>query len=241
MLHTTAGIVLHSFRYSDTSLIARVLTRNFGLQSYLVQGVYKSKPRYRASLFQPLTLIELVAYQKDNQGLQNVKEVRCTHPLANIATDIRKSSIAIFISEILLNVVKHQETNIQVFDFITRSVLRLDLQEVNLGVFHILFGMQLTKFTGFAPALNYSITNCYFHLREGKYFAENEKDDFCLNNEESLYFYHLSIRGYDDIEAIKLSPTMRKAILHRVVQYYRIHIDGFRDIKSLEVLETVFE
>ncbi len=240
MLHTTSGIVLHSFRYSDTSLITRVLTRNFGLQSYLVHGVYKSKPRFRASLFQPLTLIELVAYQKDNQGLQNVKEIRCTHPLTNITTDIRKSAIAIFIAEVLINVFKHQETNSQIFDFITRSVIVLDNLQGNLGVFHILFCLQLTKFTGFAPATNYSVSCCYFSLSEGKYMNSIENSDFCLGQEESLYFYHISLKGYDDIETIKLSTTMRKAILHRLVQYLSIHVDGFRDLKSLEVLETVF-
>jgi DNA repair protein RecO (recombination protein O) len=240
MLHTTQGIVLHSFKYSDTSVVARILTHNLGLQSYLVQGVRKKGSKVKASLFQHLNLVDLVVWHKDSQGLQRIKEIQCSHPLVNLGIDIRKSTIAMFLSEMLLNAFQHQqETQPAAFRFITDSVLQLEEMEENLSLFHIIFLFELTRHLGFAPATGYSDDKCHFNLREGIY--EKIPDSLSLDSPESQYFSMLTQVSLQDKSLPRVPPPVRRNILRHLVTYYRLHMEGFREIKSLEILETVFQ
>ena len=111
MLHTTRGIVLHTTKYSETSLVAKIYTEVFGLQSYLVKGIRKQKAKLRPALFQPMTLADLVVYHKDKGSLQNIKESRIAVPYRSIPFDIRKSSMLLFINELLYKSIREEETN----------------------------------------------------------------------------------------------------------------------------------
>ena len=62
MIEKTRGIVLHVTEYAEASIIAKVYTESKGLQSFLINGVRKQKARFAHNLFQPLSLIEIVAY-----------------------------------------------------------------------------------------------------------------------------------------------------------------------------------
>lgn len=241
MLHTTAGIVLHSFKYSDTSLIARILTRDMGLQSYLVPGVRKNKSRIKANLFQPFSLVEMVAYHKEVSGLQRIKEIRSPHPLPNIAGDIRKSALAMFLSEMMLNAFKHQEPQSQAFEFIYNAIIRLDLLEENLAVFHVIFLLQLSKFLGFAPANDFNESKPFFNLREGIFQSGADMAGIVLPQDESKYFYLLSQTSLSGNLGIKVPAHLKKALLTNTIDFYRMHMEGFREIKSLQVLDAVFQ
>jgi DNA repair protein RecO (recombination protein O) len=238
MILSTRGIVLHSFKYGETGLISRILTREVGLQSFLVQGVRKSKSRFHANLFQPLSLVDLVIYQKDKANLQRIKEVQSAVPLNNITTDIRKSSLAIFMSEILLNAFRHQESQPEVFDFIHHSILKLDEAELGLAVFHLHFLLQLSKYLGFHPGKNYSEQNCYFNLQEGLF--QQQFHGGCIDKEESAFLNDLSGHQSFPSENIRISQEAKSRLLKSLIDYYKLHLEGFGSIKSMEVLEVVF-
>ncbi len=81
MLIKTRGIVLSYLKYRETSIIARIYTERLGVQSYVVNGVRKAKPPGRIALFQPFTLLELVAYvARGSGGLTRLSEFRCAEP-----------------------------------------------------------------------------------------------------------------------------------------------------------------
>jgi len=240
MIHTTQGIVLHSFKYGDSGIIARILTPGLGLQSYLVQGARKSKSKIRASLFQPLTLLDMVVYHKEKSGLQRIKQAHCTYPFHSLATDIRKTTLAIFLCEMLMNAFKHQEPQKEAFDFIFHAAQKLDMEEENLAVFHMVFLLQLSKFLGFAPGKNYSELRCYFNLKEGLYQSQYDNAVLCLTHEESNYFFRLSGANLQDSSKLAIPPAIRKILLQKTIDFYRYHMEGFKEVKSHHILESVF-
>ena len=69
MLYKTRGIVIHTIKYSDTSVIAKIYTEKFGLRSYLIRGVRSKKAKIRAAQLQHLNLLNLVVYEKGNDHL----------------------------------------------------------------------------------------------------------------------------------------------------------------------------
>lgn len=240
MLHNTKGIVLHSFKYGDSGIIARVLTRELGLQSYLVRGVRKSKSRTKAILFQPLTPLDMTVYQK-KEGLQHIKEVRCDYPFQTIGSDIRKSAITVFLSEVLLKVFSLQQSQAHTFDYVYESIVALDRTQSPLADFHILFLIRLTQHLGFSPGKNYSDSSTpYFNLKEGLYQKEPGSTQEFLDKEESRLFFTLDTLNSLHNNKVHITPDIRKNLLQKTLSYYRFHMDGFKEVKSLKVLETVF-
>ena len=129
MIHKTRGIVFHAIKYSETSIITKIYTEKFGLQSYIVRGARKPKARLKASLFQPLSLLELEVYYKQKSTLQNIKEARSAHIFTSIPFDVRKSSIVLFLSDVLTKAIKEEETNRELFHYLDSMIRQFDIQK----------------------------------------------------------------------------------------------------------------
>src|SRR5882672_9146695 len=126
MLHKTRGIVFRFTKYGDSSIIVTIFTELFGLQTYIVNGVRSKSSKSKIALFQPLTLLDLVVYHRENANILRIKEVRCLYPYQTIHLDIRKSTIALFLSEILNRAVKDQSHAEEIGEFIINSLTALD-------------------------------------------------------------------------------------------------------------------
>lgn len=239
MLHKTRGIVLHSLKYSESSLIVKVYTETFGLQSYLLKGIRSQKAKTKPALFQPLTLLDLVVYHKEKSTLHPVKEVRLALPTHSTASDIRKSSIALFLSELLYRTIREEETNAALFDFLWDGFVLLDSLEEHVANFHLLFSVKLCRYLGFQPQENRSEYNRFFHLREGSFHPTYSSPDECLDAKQSAWFYQLVKADLNQVQLLSIPSTARSGLLDNILCYYRFHLPGFRNLKSVEVLRAV--
>lgn len=239
MIEKTTGIVLHSFKYGETSVIARVFTRNRGLQSYLVPGVRKSKAKIRNNLFQPLTPVDLVVYHKEKGGLQRIREISCPEMYHTIPFDILKSSIAIFLSELLTKSLKEQDPNPEMFDFIANSLKFLDHTEGKVTDFHLVFLMHLSRFLGFQPRNNFDETHCYFNLKEGLYQQTFSGLEQCLDSDLSRIFHQINLTAIEEVGKLSFNNESRRYLLKKTIDYYSYHLDGLQEIRSHFVLEMI--
>ncbi|RZL99900.1 MAG: DNA repair protein RecO, partial [Pedobacter sp.] len=101
MLQKTRGIVLKTTLYSESSVVAQIFTEKFGIQSYLINGVKKPRAKISMNMLQPLHLVDMVVYHKNNQGIQRVSELRPAPVFSTIPYDIIKSTVTIFLNEVL--------------------------------------------------------------------------------------------------------------------------------------------
>src|SRR5258708_7426489 len=146
MLHKTRGIVFRFTKYGETSIIVTIFTELFGLQTYIVNGVRSKNPKGKIALYQPLTLLDLVVYYKENANILRIKEVRCTHQYVSISTDIRKSTQALFLSEMINKAVKEQSHAAEICSFLFDSFEVLDRLTGNFENFHLVFLIKLSRF-----------------------------------------------------------------------------------------------
>lgn len=239
MLHKTRGIVLHSIKYSESSLIVKAYTETFGLQSYLLKGIRSPKAKTKPALFQPLTLLDMVVYHKEKSSLHPVKEVRLAVPTHSTSSDIRKSSIALFLAELIYRTIREEETNISLFDFLWNSFIQLNETEEYIASFHILFSIKLCRFLGFQPQGNRSEYNRFFHLREGLFHPFYSSPDDCLDEEQSTRFFQLIKTEMDQLSLLSFPAKVRSDLLDKILLYYRFHLPGFKEIRSHDVLRTV--
>lgn len=239
MIEKTSGIVLHHFSYGETSVIAKVFTREAGLQSFIVPGVRKARARIKLNIFQPLTIVEMVIYRKDRGGLQHIREITNPEPWQSIPYDITKTSIAIFLAEMLSGVLKESDPSPAMFDFVKEGLEFLDKSDGRIADFHLVFLLQLSSHLGFFPRSNFDAHRCFFNLAEGLYQTVYYGPEICLDKELSRQFNALSKCSFGDLEGIQLRPDQRKALLHKSIDYYHFHLEGLKEIKSHLVLESV--
>jgi len=240
MLHNTKGIVLHTLKYSETSLIVKIFTENLGLQSYLIRSVRNKKSKMKAGIFQPLSVLEFVAYYKKKSNLQTIKEITNCFQFNGISCDIRKSSIAIFIAEILNKSIREEEENKSLFYFLFSAVQSLDKKEGRISEFHLCFMIELSRYLGFYPNNNFDEKNRIFNLYDGQFQQYHPEHPYFMDKEASEQFSEL-IETFDLNKNQTVIPLIiRKELMNKILDYYRIHLNGFKDIKTLDVLEEVF-
>jgi DNA repair protein RecO (recombination protein O) len=239
MIHRTSGIILHTTNYSDTSLIVKVYTSHFGLQSYIISGVRSKTSKNKAALIQPMALLDLQVSNAKNKNLQRVSEINNSHPYQDIPYNIIKSSIAIFLNEILYKAIREQHPDEDMFEYIKNSLLILDIKTDNCANFHVCFLIQLSRYLGFYPQGNYSAGTSFFDLKEGRFVANIPNHIHYLLPEYSILLDACLKHNYETIHLLKLDKLQRKELLQFLIVFYQLHITSFGEIKSIKVLEEV--
>nr|WKN40018.1 DNA repair protein RecO [Tunicatimonas sp. TK19036] len=231
MLHKTKGIVLNFIKYRETSIVTRIYTEDFGLQSYIVNGVRGSnkKSKSKISFFQPLTVLELVVYYKKNAGLNRISEIKCPEPYQTIPYDFRKSSIAMFITEVLNKCLKEEESNIPQFEFLHYSLQMFDHLESHYENFHLQLMLKLSRYLGFAPE---SADDVFDEVYE--YVGKPT-----IHDEDRQVLNLLLQNPYTS--PVKTNNATRRLLLDDLIKYYQMHVGGFGELKSLTILREVLE
>jgi DNA repair protein RecO (recombination protein O) len=219
VLHKTKGVVFRFTKYGETSIIVNIFTELFGLQSYIVNGVRSSSKRSKIALYQPLTLLDLVVYHKENANILRIKEIKCYHPYQTVTSEIRKSALAMFINEVLNKSVKEQSHAGEIHDFIASSLIVLD-QHQKPENFHLLFLLGLSKHLGFGPNLTEEVLG-------GNWM--DEADERVLKQ--------LLVTDYTS--AISITYDQRQTLLTSLLRFYASHVDNFGEMKSLAVLREI--
>jgi DNA repair protein RecO (recombination protein O) len=240
MLNKTNGIVLHTIKYGETSVIARVYTEMFGLQSYLIKGARNRKGGNKMSLLAPLTILEMEVYRKETAQLHHIREMRMIYPFSTLPFDVIKSSIAMFINEVIFRTVREEEPNRPLYSFVESSIRWFDLVPEHYSDFHLWFMLHFCSYLGFTPSDNYSTSRNIFNLREGMFQSHLPDHADYLVEPLSYTLYQLTASKLADLSTLQLSSQIRHALLPRLVDFYRFHIQGMKDINSLEVLREVF-
>jgi DNA repair protein RecO (recombination protein O) len=236
MLVKTKAIVLSSIKYQEKSLIVKCFTQSDGLKSYFVQNAYSGKKsNQKIAYFQPLTILEIEANHKNKGTLEHFKEIKLATAYQTINTDIVKSTIVIFLSEMLHHSIHEEEKNEDLFTFLETALIWLDTHEETSN-FHLILLLETTKFLGFYPDNSETDFN-FFEMIDGIFSPFQGTN--CLNEHETFLFKKLINLKFDSDQKV-FAGIERQILLKILLDYYSIHLDGFKKPKSLDVLKDVF-
>ncbi len=140
----------------------------------------------------------------------------------------------------------------------------------SIANFHLAFLMHLSRFIGIYPNLDVSgnlnpnlnpnsplsavnsplstvnsqlstlNSQLYFDLLAGTYCDRQPSHAHFLRNEEARVLPVLFRMNYPTMHLFRLSRRERQRILHVLNEYYRLHVPGFPELKSLEILQELF-
>jgi DNA repair protein RecO (recombination protein O) len=236
MLVKTKAIVLSTLKYQEKSLIVKCFTESDGLKSYFVQSAFSSrKSSQKIAYFQPLTILEIEANHKNKGTLEHFKEIKLATSFHSINTNIFKSTIVMFLSEIIHNSIHEEEKNQDLFTFLETALLWLDTHD-KIANFHLILMLEMTKFFGFYPDDSNSDFN-FFDLNEGIFTPFQGTN--CLSEHETHLLKKLINLKFDSNQKL-FAAIERQIILKVLLNFYTIHLDGFKKPKSLDVLKDVF-
>lgn len=229
----TEGIIFKSIKYSETSLILDIYTKEKGLVSCIVSGVRKAKSKM-INVYLPMNIVDIVAYTNDN-GLSRIKEANFAVQFDKIRFDVIRSSIAAFMIDLLRNSIKEKEYDENLYRFIYHQLRTIDKSEKITSTFPISLCIELAPLLGFELYNNYSSENIYFDLRSGRFIDNDIRHNQILSEESSQSLAKILT------EKTAYTPTkeMRQDLLDHLMAYYSLHVEGFSTLKSLAVLRTV--
>ncbi|QDH78792.1 DNA repair protein RecO [Echinicola soli] len=227
MIKKTQGIVIHYIKFRESSIIVKIFTRDLGLKSYIVNGVRSARSKSKMALYQPLSLLDLVVYDKENASINRISEVKLAYPFQRIPFDFYRSGVAMFVGEILSKSIYENYQNEYLFDFIYQSVTFLDSEPISLSTYPLSFLLETSGFLGFAPD------------SAGEFFEQVHPDvnDGSFALEEKKFFTQLLKNPFDP--SIKIPPSVRKSLLDDLLTFYKLHLDTFFEVRSLEVLRNL--
>jgi DNA repair protein RecO (recombination protein O) len=227
MLKKTAGIVLNSIKFKETSLIVKIFTRELGLKSYLINGVRTQSKSSKIALYQPLTCLELVVYDKANVGLNRLSEARLSYNNQLISFDFSRTGIALFVTEVIAKSIYENYQNESLFDFLENSVHILDHPQAKLDLFPLAFLTELASYLGFAP-----------ETAQG-YLDESRSQPFSIEElqEATFFLEELIFSGYDS--NLKINLKLRRKLLDHLLDFYSEHLENPGVWKSMTILRQV--
>lgn len=238
MLVSTKAIVLSKIRYRDHDLIIKCYTKDFGVTSYLIKNALKTKKgKLKPAYFQPLSILNIEADHKTNRSLQYLKDVKLYLNYSTLHTSVVKSAIVMFVSEILTYVLREEEQNLALYNFLENSFIWFDESGTSAN-FHLIFLIEITKYLGFYPESPKS-THKYFNLEEGK-FQLTKTGIYCMSGVNLMLLKQLLGIKFDESKSLTISSNQKREFLNMILLYFKLHLDGFKQPKSVTILNQVF-
>ena len=241
MLTKTQAIVLHAIKYGETRLIVDMFTKVFGRQAFIVSIPKTPKGKVKKQFFQPLTILEIETDIRPRQQLQKLHDVRLAAPFASIPFEPDKLAISLFVAEFLYYALRSEQRNELLYEYLENSIVWLDGQQSSFANFHLVFLLRLTRFLGFYPNLDDYKDGDYFDLRESVFMPMPPVHRDFLHPKEAQKVQLMMRMDFPTMHLFRMSHQERNRLLEVSLKYYRLHLPDFPEMKSIEVLQALYQ
>jgi DNA repair protein RecO (recombination protein O) len=150
---STPAIVLSALRYSETSKIVRLATRDYGVQSVIAKGALRARSRFGAAL-QLLSEGQAHLLLKEHRELHILTAFDLRRLHVGLAVDLERYAVACALAEVMLRFAP-ADPHPDSFDLLRQALDELELAArpaVEALGYRLLW--QLVSVLGFAPSLD---------------------------------------------------------------------------------------
>lgn len=240
MLTKTEAIVLRYIKYGDNRMIVDLFTKDRGVLAFAVPISRSGRSKVRRQMFSPLALLDVECDVRPRLRMHRISEARLSCPLPSIASDPYKLSVSLFVAEFLCHVLRGEQQDGRLFDYISDSIRWLDGCSGRFANFHLVFLMRLSRFLGFYPNLDGYASGSCFDLRAGCFCAVPPLHRDYLVPGEAGRMQTLMRMNFATMHLFRMSRDERNRLLEVILDYYRIHVPEFPELRSLSVLRELF-
>jgi len=238
------AVVLSKMDYRDSSNILSLYTQDFGKLSAILKGGRSPKSK-NGRIAEPLNHIQVILYKKETRDLQIISEANLISYFPILKEDLEKLKYSLAILELVKNLTPEHETNIKLFNGLTRILFLINSSnehpKITFGRFFLFF----LKEIGYEIQQN-KCSSCQNNLMSGEYFGYNfELGIFCsrcLSNfridfkiSQELFNYLVCLNQNKKADIFK-SFTADRAIIF-MERHLKFHIPDFTGINSFHALK----
>ena len=234
---TTDGIVLSTIRYSDSSVIAKIYTEKSGLGSFMVRTGSGKKALTKLAILQPLSLVELTYRNDDRKGIHSPHTLERSKSLNAIPFETVKTCIALFMAEIISRSIHEEEQNQPLFQFLRNAILMLDDSAESCSNFHLKFMVEFSSHLGFYPS--HFSGETYFDLYEGEFSNAQPIHAHYTEGAATAKLAEIISISMSEHHLVSMGSTLRRTLLQKLIDFFRLHLDGMKELRSHKVLEEV--
>jgi DNA repair protein RecO (recombination protein O) len=240
-LVTTPAIVLSSLRYSETSKIVRLATREHGVQSAIAKGALRPRSRFGAAL-QLLSEGQAQLLTKEHRELHTLAAFDLVHLHVRLAADLERYATASVLAEVMVRFAPpdpHPESYDRFRDALA-LLEAIPAERVEALGFRVVW--QLVSVLGFEPALDACVRDGA-EVGQGELaFSTREGGALCAACAAGHGATRLPEQARADLTAL-LDPDAplpaldrRHAEAHRRLlgRYIRYHLAEGADLPALE-------
>jgi len=231
MFESTTGICLHYYKYSESSVVVKIFTEDFGLQSYIINGVRNKKSKSKLIHLQSLNLLNLEVTNNKKRKIQYIKEFRVIRNTNNLNCNMTKRLTSLYVSEILLKVLVEAEQENKLFIFVCDVINEIHKRDSLSKNFSLIFLLNLSVYLGFYPNIN-DCEKSLFDLESGCFTDKHVHYNIKGKNKE--YFKLLLLN-----ETVNIPYKNRISILKSLQKYYSLHHYNIENLKSIDVINSL--
>ena len=151
---------------------------------------------------------------------------------------MNKSAILMYLAELLSHTLTQQERNDDLYQFIYKSVVWLDLVDSGYANFPLYFTLELSRFLGFYPQSNHQ-EGFLFDMMEGQFVRETPPHPYYMVVEDSLALARLLNLGVNEIATVPMTGERRNGLLDGVITFMRLHAPVLKGLQSHVILREV--
>ena len=225
IIHTPA-IVLKSFPYGDTSLIARCFSEDKGKISLIIKGA-RSKKSPKSAQFQPLSYVDVIYYNKPNRELQVLSKVNFRESWPKILEDLRSVTLSMTILEMTEKTLLDEDPHPGLFKTLVDTLRAFNESKADPNILFWFYECALLTHLGFQPNLD---------KRE---FPGLTLTDPSAGPNSGLILASLLAEDIENLPTDEVTPADRKIIGDYLWSSLRYHFDELARIKSMDVARKI--
>jgi DNA repair protein RecO (recombination protein O) len=234
------GVVLHPLRYGDSQIIADVFTETSGTVSFIDRLPRSGRAKSKASIWQPLSLVDVVWEHRAKLNLQKPREISLWMPWQQLPFEPAKAAMGLFLGEFLYRTLRHEQENPPLFHYLVNALRWLDEAQQGYANFHIVLLLHLSRFLGFMPLTEDWHKGDFFDLQAATFVPKRPLHNHYLEPDEAALVPKFLRMDFRSMRPVGLNGERRNRILQLITEFYRLHVPDFPELRSLDVLAEVF-
>lgn len=247
MIQEATGIVLKSTPFSDTSMVTRVFTREFGKISLMAKGVRKSK-KGAAGILESMNKINFQVNYNDSKDLQILRDLSLVTALTKIRNDYKRLTAGLAMVDMIDKTMQPKDASTILFRLLNHSLEELNNSKSNVVYLYLFFQFQLAKYSGFNPlphqcyACRNDLAGCYLDKTSGHQYCKSciNHDSIFLPENCCAFLNQLSQTFISEIQNLMIEEDELEIIREYIHSFLILHLHGVEKAKSVQLVAQSF-
>lgn len=239
------AIVLKTWDFRETSLIANFYTKEFGKLRGLLKGIRK-EPKKFASTLEAFSCNEIIFYQNRNNDLHLVSQCDLINSFNSIRNNLTKFAMANYAVELIDSIVAPEDKNEDLFLLLVKFLEEISNNSREIDKLLHIFQIKVLDLSGFKPNIE-SCISCKKHISDGTKFSYREGgllcSDCCTKDRSAKSILkgtiasltYIGENDWENLKRFKLNADIQKEIKDILENFISFHLET--KLKSSDFLE----